>query len=305
MPGIYSSDVSFRLESFRSPSYYSKHAWILNIKGAFWFESSLCLSQNNNDALFQQLCLWREGAATSVWPPDPGKGKRDRPWLQPLRMHERPVVARSSFPCASGQVPQAVLISWHTNPHRRQRSARGQRREPGAVNQHCGCERPTFSFQSAEWVRELPGWFVAWLVLSISLEITAGGGPQPGSTHSSITSPPLRNQREKEAEREKQALSFLPHSSNMLTGNFAASRALYDNPGSSSALISATKVHLRFSLSTIFLNNAISAANYTFHIAHYSLPWWQTHSSPTHFTSGALHAGVSPGSRCSTASFSH
>lgn len=76
-------------------------------------------------------------------------------------------------------------------------------------------------------------------------------------------------------QREKQALGSLPHSSNALTGNFAAGRALYDNPGSSSALISATKVHLRFSLYTIFfffLHNAISAANYTFHIAHYSLP---------------------------------
>lgn len=112
-------------------------------------------------------------------------------------------------------------------------------------------------------------------------------------------------ERENEAAREKQALGSLPHSSITLPGNFAASRALYDNPGSSSALISATEVHLRFSLSTIFFNNAISAANYTFHIAHYSLPWRQAHSSPTHFTSGALHAGVSPGSRCSTASFSH
>lgn len=216
------------------------------------------------------------------------------------------MVVRSSFHCASGQVPQAALISWHTNPHRRQRSALGQCREPGAVNQHWCCERPTISFQSAEWVRELPGWFVAWSLLSISLEITAGGGLQPGSTHTALSPVHLSGNRARMRQREKNKPSApLPHSSNTLTGNFAASRALYDNPGSSSALISATKVHLRFSLSTIFLNNAISAANYTFHIAHYSLPWWQTHSSPTHFTSGALHAGVSPGSRCSTASFSH
>lgn len=256
--------------------------------------------------LYSCSYVCREGAATSLWPPSLWQGKRDCPWLLLLlTMHKRPVVVRSSFHCASGQVPQAALISWHTNPHRRQRSARGRCRELGAVNQHCCCERPTISFQSTEWVRELPGWFVAWLLLSVSLEITAGGGPQLGSTHSSITSPPLRKLWENEAEREKQALSSLPHSSNTLTGNFVASRALYYNPGSSSALISATKVHLRFSLSTIFLNNAISAANYTFHIAHYSLPWWQMHSSPTHFTSGALHAGVSPGSRCSTASFSH
>lgn len=270
---------------------------------------SVCLSQNSNNALFQQFHLWREGgreAATSLWPLGPWQGKRDRPWLRPFRTHQRPMVVRSAFHCASGQVPQAALISWHTNPHRRQRSALGQCREPGAVNQHWYCERPTISFQSAEWVRELPGWSVAWSLLSISLEITAGGGPQPGSTHTALSPVHLSGNRARMRQREKNKPSApLPHSSNTLTGNFAASRALYDNPGSSSALISATKVHLRFSLSTIFLNNAISAANYTFHIAHYSLPWWQTHSSPTHFTSGALHAGVSPGSRCSTASFSH
>lgn len=90
--------------------------------------------------------------------------------------------------------------------------------------------------------------------------------------HTAISPVLLSGNAERMRQGEKQALGCLPHSSNMLTGNSAASRALYDNPGSSSALISATKVHLRFSLSTIFLNNAISAANYTFHIAHYSLP---------------------------------
>lgn len=225
---------------------------------------SVCLSQNSNNALFQQFHLWREGgreAATSLWPLGPWQGKRDRPWLRPFRTHQRPMVVRSAFHCASGQVPQAALISWHTNPHRRQRSALGQCREPGAVNQHWCCERPTISFQSAEWVRELPGWFVAWSLLSISLEITAGGGPQPGSTHTALSPVHLSGNRARMRQREKNKPSApLPHSSNTLTGNFAASRALYDNPGSSSALISATKVHLRFSLSTIFLNNAISAA---------------------------------------------
>lgn len=118
-------------------------------------------------------------------------------------MHKRPIVVRSAFHCESGQVPQAALISWHTNPHRRQRSARGQCRKPGVVNQHGCCKRPALSFQSAEWVRKLPGWFVAWLLLSISLEITAGGSPQPGSTHGFITSPPLRKQRMRQTEKNK------------------------------------------------------------------------------------------------------
>lgn len=150
------------------------------------------------------------GGTTSLWPPNPWQGKRDRPWLLRFRTHQRPMVVRSSFRCASGQVLQAALISWHTNPHRQQRSARGQCREPGAVNQHWCCERPTVSFQSTERVSELPGWFVAWLLLSISLEITAGGGPQPGSTHSSITSPPLRKQREKEWGSERKTSPRLP-----------------------------------------------------------------------------------------------
>lgn len=111
-------------------------------------------------------------------------------------MHKRPIVVRSSFHCASGQVPLAALISWHINPHRRLRSAWGQCREPGAVNQHWCCDGPALAFQSTEWVRKLPGWFVVWLLLSISLEITAGGGPQPGSTHGTNSSPPLRKQRE-------------------------------------------------------------------------------------------------------------
>lgn len=108
------------------------------------------------------------------------------------------------------------------------------------------------------------------------------------------------SQRENEAEREKQALSSLPHSSNTLTGNSAASRALYDNPGSSSALKSATKVHLRFSLSTIFLNNAISTANYTFHTAHYSLPGdrrtqaWHTSLVALFTQASALSLTVAP-----------
>lgn len=126
-------------------------------------------------------------------------------------------------------------------------------------------------------------------MLSISLEITAGGGPQPESTRSSFnTGPPLRKQRENETEREKQALSSLPHSSDTLTGNFAGSRALYDNPGSSSALISATKVHLRFSLSTIFLNNVISAANYTFHMARRSLSLGDRRTQARHTSPAAL-----------------
>lgn len=85
--------------------------------------------------------------------------------------------------------------------------------------------------------------------------------------HTALTPVPLAEKRENETEREKQALSSLPHSSNRFTGNFTASRALYDNLESSSALMSATKVHLRFSLSTIFLNNVISAANYTFTVS--------------------------------------
>lgn len=237
-----------------------------NIKRAFWYVLSLCLSQKGNRALFQQLCL----KGREQWPLDdltaPGRRKRRRPWLQPfLKMHKRPMVVRSSFHCVSGQVPQAALISWHTNPHRRQRSTPGQCREPGAVNQHLCCERPTFSFQSSEWVKDLPGWFVASMLLSISLQFTAGGGQQPANTHSSNTSRPHRKLRERCRNREKQVLSCLPHSSNMLKGNFAAGSALYDNPGSSSALISATKVHLRFSLFTIFLNNVINAANYSFY----------------------------------------
>lgn len=94
--------------------------------------------------------------------------------------------------------------------------------------------------------------------LFTSFEMTAGGGPtvahsgpRPESTSSSISSPPL-GKRGRIRQREKQALGFLPHSRNTLAGNFAASRTLYDNSGSSSALICATEVHLCFPLSTIF-----------------------------------------------------
>lgn len=199
-PGITFPYASLRVKPIRSPYYFSKHARLLNIKRDFWFD---LIRADAAATLDSAGYVWRERAATSLWPRGPWQGKRDHPWLQSfLRMLKRPVVVGSSFHCASGQVPQAALISGHQNPHRRQRSARGQRREPGAVNQHRRCERPTFSFQSTEWVRELPGWFVAWLLLSISLEITAGGGPQPRSTHSYFTSPPLRKQRENEAERK-------------------------------------------------------------------------------------------------------
>lgn len=84
------------------------------------------------------------------------------------------------------------------------------------------------------------------------LKITAGGGPRPKSTNNFISSTPLRKSGENKAEREKQALGFLPHSRNTLAGNFAASRTLCNDSGSSSALISAIVVHLCFSLSRIF-----------------------------------------------------
>lgn len=196
------------VEIFRSPSYYSKHAGWLNIKRAVWFELSLQMSQDNNSAHFREWCLWGRGLRPLCDLLAPG-WEKDRPWLQPFSRNQRPTVVRSSFHWASGQVPQAALISWHTNPHRRQRSVWGQRRQPEAVNQHCCCcERPTSSFQSAEWVRELPGWFVAWLLLSISLEITAGGGSRPGSTHSSIYQ---RSSSQRMKPREKNKPSAPSH----------------------------------------------------------------------------------------------
>lgn len=266
----------------------------------------MCLSQNNTNSSCEQLFLWTGGTNLCVTPtPNPRQAKRDRPWVQPFRTHQRPVVVRSSFHCASGQVPQAV-ISRHTNPHRRQRSAQGQRWEPEAVNQHLCCQRPSFSFQSTERVRELPGWFVAWLLLSTSLEITAGGGPRPGNTHSSISSTPLRKSRERMRQREKNKPLASSHTAVMcLQAILLPTELSMTIQGALQLWYLPPKFSSAFLFPLFFLNNAISAANYTFHIAHYSLPWHQAHSSPTHFTSGSFHAGVNPRSRCSTASFSH
>lgn len=240
-------------------------------------------------------CLWCERATTSVWPPKPWQGKR--PSLTAVfRTHRSPMVVRSPL-C----IRSSSLGSPHFLTHKPTQTAEvSVRAAQGAVKQHWCCERPTLSFQSTDRVSELPRWFVAWLLLPISLEITAGGGPQPGSLHSSISSPPLRKQREKNKSLPPSHTAVIGLQAILLPAELSMTIQ-----GALQLWYLPQKFTSAFFFPLFFLNNAISTANYTFHITHYSLPWRQTHSSPTHFTSGPLHAGISPGSPCSTASFSH
>lgn len=228
----------------------------------------ILLSSPTSPALFLSIRLLYSVKIPAVPSPWPHRGGL---WLLPFPLNaQKANSSRVVFPprirsSSTGSLDFSTLKPTQTA----EVSMRAERGARGAVNQHWCCERPALSFQSTEWVRKLPGWFVAWLLLSISLEITAGGGPAAWKRTR------LYQRSSLSGKGEKQALGSLPRGSDTLTGNFAASGALYDDPGSSSAPIRATKVHLCFSISMIFfffLNNAISAANYTFHMAHYSLP---------------------------------
>lgn len=64
-----------RVKCFRAPSYFSKHAWLLNIKRQF----ILWLSQNNNNALFQPLC--QDGRCRDLFVTSHSLAGKERPSL--------------------------------------------------------------------------------------------------------------------------------------------------------------------------------------------------------------------------------
>lgn len=138
------------------------------------------------------------------------------------------------------------------------------------------------------------------------LKITAGGGPRPKSTNNSISSTPLRKSRENKAEREKQALGFLPHSRNTLAGNFAASRTLWRFRELFSSDICHCSSPMLFSFPYIFFLKQCHRR------CKLHLPQCTLCSSlvtgtlkPDTSLAVALHAGTGPGSHCNTTSFSH
>lgn len=82
-------------------------------------------------------------------------------------------------------------------------------------------------------------------------------------------------------QKKRQVLGLLQHSRDARAANSAAIRTVYNNSGSSSVPISATEDQLCFSLSTFFKQCHRCCK---WHLPHYSLPWRQAHSSPTHCT---------------------